>query len=385
MNAPTRGAGPIRVLIVDDSASMRQALTRIVEADRRLEVMATAADPYVAADRMRREAPDVILLDLEPPRMDGVTFLRKLMAQRPTPVVICSSLAAEGSVPLIEALEAGAVDAIAKPQAGGTRSLEEQGAAIRQALVGAACARLGGAERRSGAERRGPAQHAPPEPKLRVERIIPTIPDGKLAGHVARIPPTPPVLCIGASTGGTDALQVLLRGMPADAPGMVIVQHMPEHFTATFARRLDAISAMTVREARDGDTLAPGLALLAPGALHMALRRYDRAYRVAVFDGPPISRHRPSVDVLFRSAAYAAGPNVGAAILTGMGDDGAEGMLDLHRCGARTLAQDEASCVVYGMPREALERGGAQRSIPLDRIAGALLSEAGRARAVAGR
>lgn len=383
MTGEPRGPHPLRVLIVDDSASVRQALTRIIEQDRGFEVMGAVGDPFAAADRMRREAPDVILLDLELPRMDGLTFLRKLMAQRPTPVVVCSSLTEANSAKTLEALEAGAVEAIAKPRANTARSLEEHATQIRGALRAAACARLRGGPRRGGAGAGGLAPMGV-EPRHSADAMIPPISPGRLAAHMARIPVTEPVLCIGASTGGTEALQVVMRALPADAPPVLIVQHMPEHFTAAFARRLDGASAMEVREARDGDALRRGLALLAPGGRHLMLRRQGMEYRAIVQDGPLVARHRPSVDVLFRSAAQAAGPNAVAAILTGMGDDGAEGMLELRASGASTIAQDEATCVVYGMPKEAKDRGGARLEAALDRIGGMLLTEA-RGRTPAGR
>ncbi len=362
---------PCRVLIVDDSASARQALARIVEGDPTLEVMAVAGDPYAAAEKMRREMPDVILLDVELPRMDGLTFLRKLMAQRPVPVVICSGHAAAGSEIAMQALEAGAVEVIEKPRMDVARGLEEASQRIRQCIRAAAQARLRGAPARALARRpTAPARVASTtvEPRLKADVILAPLSPARLEEVRLSTPRTLPVICVGASTGGTEALRDLLLQMPADAPATVIVQHMPAGFTAAFARRLDQTVAMTVREAADNDELRPGLALIAPGDHHLALRRIGAGYRVRVLDGPFVSRHRPSVDVLFRSAAQGAGPNAVGLIMTGMGDDGADGLAEMRAAGARTLAQDEDSCVVFGMPKEAIARGGVQQQAPLDRL-----------------
>ncbi|PWC45781.1 chemotaxis response regulator protein-glutamate methylesterase [Azospirillum sp. TSO22-1] len=347
-------AHPIRVLIVDDSASVRRTLSEIIEADPDLTVMATAADPFVAAERIRQEIPDVVILDVEMPRMDGITFLRKLMAQRPLPVVMCSSLTEEGSQTLLLALEAGAVDIITKPRTDTRQFLVESSVRVCDAVKAAACARL----------RRGDATPRRPVPgKLSADVIMPP----PVARH-AMARTTETVVCIGASTGGTESLREVLEALPADSPGIVIVQHMPEAFTAAFARRLDGLCRIEVKEAADGDPVLPGRALIAPGNRHMLLQRSGARYHVAVKDGPLVSRHRPSVDVLFRSAAQYAGANALGIIMTGMGDDGARGLLEMKTAGAATLAQDEETCVVFGMPREAIALGAADRVVPLDRI-----------------
>ncbi|MFN3512337.1 MAG: chemotaxis response regulator protein-glutamate methylesterase [Phenylobacterium sp.] len=353
-------ADKIRVLIVDDSASVRRALAEIVASDPALEVMATAADPYEAAEQIKRAVPDVIFLDIEMPRMDGLTFLRKIMAQRPIPVVICSSLTEEGSEALMKALESGAVDVVTKPKIGTARFLQEARMRICDTAKAAAQARLFGG-------RRAPPR-LEPQAKLTADAVIPPA-----AASAAPKIATEPVICIGASTGGTEALRVILQSLPPDAPGVAVVQHMPERFTAAFARRLDGLCAVEVKEAEPGDALTAGRVLVAPGDRHMLLRRVGRRYEVALDDGPHVRRHRPSVDVLFRSAAQCAGPNAAAALLTGMGDDGAQGLLELRQSGARTFAQDEATSIVFGMPKEAIALGAAMKVLPLTRIAAELL------------
>jgi two-component system chemotaxis response regulator CheB len=374
---PARGA-KIRVLIVDDSASVRMALTDIVNGDPGMEVMATAGDPYIAAEKMKAAVPDVMILDVELPRMDGLTFLRRIMAQRPMPVVICSGHTPEGSDAMMRALEAGAVEVVAKPTLSGAAAFRESAGRIRDAVRAAAAAKLSNVMRRvAGVE----AARIAPQPKLTADAVIPPMVEGKRAGAIARIPRTERVLCIGASTGGTEALKEVLEAMPPDAPGIVIVQHMPAGFTAAFARRLNACCPVAVKEAETGDAVQRGRALIAPGDRHMSLVRQGTGYAVTVFEGPPVSRHRPSVDVLFRSAAQSAGPNATGALLTGMGDDGAAGLLELRQMGAVTIAQDEATCVVFGMPREAIARGAADLVLPLGRIAGALVKAGARARA----
>jgi two-component system chemotaxis response regulator CheB len=351
----------IRVLIVDDSPSVRMTLSEIIAADPELEVMATAADPYIAVERIRQEVPDVMFLDIEMPRMDGLTFLRKIMSQRPIPVVICSSLAEAGSDSLMQALEAGAVDVVAKPRVDTTQFLQESRMRICDAAKAAAHAKL-----------RGVKKAAPPltvEAKLTADAIVPPHSQARAAAMRAKQPQTDPIVCIGASTGGTEALREVLEKLPADSPAIVIVQHMPEKFTNAFARRLNTLCAMAVREAADGDVLAPGQVLIAPGNQHMVLRRTGTRYTVNIVDGPHVSRHRPSVDVLFRSAAQVAGRNAMGVILTGMGDDGARGLLEMREAGSHTIAQDEDSSVVFGMPREAIQRGAAVRIVPLARVA----------------
>ena len=339
---------PVKVLIIDDSAAVREALRQFVESHPQLEVMGCASDPLQAAERLRHEVPDVIVLDVEMPRMDGITFLRRLMAQHPIPVVMCSSLLAAGSRTLVEALEAGAVESIQKPQRATRRFLEESRIRIQDAILAASRARVP-ARRKPGAA---------PE-RLGVDAVLPRSPSRPMTRTTQR------VVAIGASTGGTEALRLLLQGLPGDAPPIVIVQHMPEHFTSAFAERLDTLCAISVREARDGDRMLRGQALIAPGNRHLTLRRSGASYLVSVSDGPLVNRHRPSVDVLFRSAAAAAGANALGIILTGMGDDGARGLKEMREAGARTLGQDEASCVVYGMPREAKRIGAVEREVPV--------------------
>ena len=365
MNAPaafhTRNARKVRVLIIDDSASVRQALVEIINSDPELEVMGTAADPFIAAEKIREEVPDVIFLDIELPRMDGITFLRKIMAQRPIPIVICSSLTSEGSELFMQALEAGAVEVVSKPRMDAAQYLHESRMRICDAARAAAQARL-----RSG-RRQAPA--IPIEPRLNADAIIPPLHPARQAALRTTMPLTDPIVCIGASTGGTDALREVLEKLPADAPAILIVQHMPENFTAAFARRLDTLCAVNVKEAAQGDMVMPGRVLIAPGNRHMILRRSGRNYSVDIADGPHVSRHRPSVDVLFRSAAQQAGSNASGILLTGMGDDGAAGLLEMRNMGSHTVAQDEESCVVFGMPKEAIMRNAAVKVLPLHEIA----------------
>jgi two-component system chemotaxis response regulator CheB len=360
---PSSGPRKIRVLIVDDSASVRMTLSEIISSDPQLEVMATAADPYVAAERIRQEIPDVIFLDIELPRMDGLTFMRKIMAQRPIPVVICSSLAEQGSDTLMQALEAGAVDVVTKPRVDTAQFLQDSRMRICDAAKAAAQAKLRGV-------RKSNAQRVPVEAKLNADVIIPPKLTSGAAATLAAMPATQKIICIGASTGGTEALRVVLEALPADSPGIVIVQHMPEKFTAAFASRLDGLCAVTVKEAEDGDLVIPGRVLIAPGNQHMLLHRAATRYSVNIVEGPHVSRHRPSVDVLFRSAAQKAGPNAVGILLTGMGDDGAQGLLEMKTMGSLTIAQDEESSVVFGMPKEAIERGAAAKVLGLNKIAG---------------
>ena len=345
----------IRVLIVDDSAVVRQTLSTLLSSDPEIEVMATAADPFVAAERMNDEIPDVITLDIEMPRMDGLTFLRKIMLQHPIPVVICSSLADEGAQSTLKALEYGAVEIITKPRLGTRQFLEESRTVICEAVKAAARARLGTIC----------SEHII-EPKLTADAILPQ------ATH-AMAETTEKVIAVGASTGGTEALRSLLEPLPADAPGIVIVQHMPELFTRAFADRLNGLCAITVKEAETNDTVLRGHALIAPGNHHMLLRRSGARYFVEIKEGPLVCRHRPSVDVLFRSAARYAGPNAVGVILTGMGDDGARGMLEMKEAGAYNIAQDEATSVVFGMPKEAIKLNGVHRVMALSDIPAAIL------------
>ena len=350
------GKQRIRVLIVDDSAVVRQTLREVLSSDPEIEVMATAGDPFVAAERIAEQVPDVITLDIEMPRMDGLTFLKKLMNQHPIPVVICSSLAVEGAQSTFRALEYGAVDIVTKPRLGAKQFLEDSRITLCEAVKAAACARM---------RILGPSYTV--EPKLTADAIL------SPATH-AMDETTEKVVVIGASTGGTEALKTLLETLPADTPGIVIVQHMPELFTRAFANRLDGLCAITVKEAESNDTVIRGRALIAPGNHHLLLKRSGARYYVEIKDGPLVCRHRPSVDVLFRSAARYAGPNAVGVILTGMGDDGARGMLEMKQAGARTIAQDEASCVVFGMPKEAIKLGAADKVLPLQAVAGAILT-----------
>ncbi|QSR34617.1 chemotaxis response regulator protein-glutamate methylesterase [Marinobacterium iners] len=348
----------IKVLIVDDSAVVRHALSEILGSDPGIEVIGVAADPYRAVEQLRHMKPDVMTLDVEMPRMDGLTFLRKLMSQHPIPVVICSSLVEAGETQ-VRALEYGAVDIIAKPVLGTQQFLHDSRNRIIDAIKGAAHARVSKLS----------LFNEGVKPKLNADVIL-------AAGHLALQKTTEKVIAVGSSTGGTDALRKLLGAMPGDCPAIAIVQHMPEGFTRSFANRLDQICDIRVKEAEDGDALLRGHALIAPGNRHMLIRRSGARYYVELRDGPLVSRHRPSVDVLFRSAARYAGQNAIGAILTGMGDDGANGLKEMREAGAWTLGQDEATSVVYGMPREAYLRGAVAQQLPLDGMAAAILQAA---------
>jgi two-component system chemotaxis response regulator CheB len=351
----------IRVLIVDDSAVVRRTLEKVLASDRDIEVMGAASDPYIAAEKIRREVPDVITLDVEMPRMDGITFLHKIMTQHPIPVVICSSLTDAGSETALRSLEYGAVEIILKPRVGTKQFLEESKVRICDAVKAAAQAKL---NRLIQAERIIP-------PKLTADAIL-----AKAHFHSdAMLRTTDRVVAVGASTGGTEALSDFLQAMPLDSPGIVIVQHMPENFTKAFAARLDGICSISVKEAESNDTVIRGRALIAPGNHHLLLKRSGARYYVEIKDGPLVSRHRPSVDVLFRSAARYAGKNAVGVIMTGMGDDGAKGMLEMKQAGAFTIAQDEDSCVVFGMPKKAIELNGVDRVLPLSAIPEAVISE----------
>jgi two-component system, chemotaxis family, protein-glutamate methylesterase/glutaminase len=349
----------IKVLVVDDSAVVRQTLSDILSSDPHIEVIALASNPFAAVEKIKEQVPDVITLDIEMPKMDGLTFLQKIMEQHPIPVVICSSLTPEGSETAIKALEYGAVELITKPKLGTKQFLEEFRIHICDVIKAAA--------------------------KVRVKRILPKqiITQPKLSADVILSKPsnkamtetTEKVIVVGASTGGTEALKTFLESFPPDSPGIVIVQHMPENFTKAFAIRLDGICKISVKEAQDGDTIIRGRALIAPGNHHLLLKRSGAQYYVEIKDGPLVSRHRPSVDVLFRSAARYAGKNAVAVIMTGMGDDGAKGMLELKQAGAFTIAQDEKSCVVFGMPQEAIKLGAVDKIFPLDGIAGFIINK----------
>ncbi|SDE02081.1 protein-glutamate methylesterase/protein-glutamine glutaminase [Aquimonas voraii] len=348
----------IRVLIVDDSAVVRQVLSAVLGSASDLRVIATAADPLIAMERMAVEWPDVVLLDVEMPRMDGISFLKKIMAERPTPVVVCSTLTEAGAATTLQALAAGAVNVVAKPKFGLKGFLEENAREFVQAIREAARAR----PRAIGARGSGAA------------RPVAQAANAAAAARASAMATTENVVAIGTSTGGTQALEQVLVALPRLVAGIVIVQHMPEKFTASFAKRLDSLSEIDVKEAEHGDRVLPGRALIAPGGLHMRVVRSGALYRVEVLDGPPVNRHKPSVDVLFRSVAQYAGANALGVLMTGMGDDGARGLLDMRQAGARTVAQDEASCVVFGMPREAIRLGAAETVVPLDGIADEIIA-----------
>jgi two-component system chemotaxis response regulator CheB len=347
----------IKVMIVDDSAVVRQVLSSALAEDPVIEVIGVAADPVFALEKMNRNWPDVIVLDVEMPRMDGITFLKRLMVEHPTPVVICSTLTEKGAETTMQAMAAGAVNIVTKPKVGLKQFLQDDSASLIAAVKGAAHANL----------RRLVPSSATAPAKLTADAILP-------AAHHAMAETTDRVVAIGTSTGGTQALEAVLIQLPRVCPGIVIVQHMPEKFTGAFSARLDSICQVDVREARNGDRVLAGRALIAPGGRHMLLKRNGAQYHVEIVDGPPVSRHRPSVDVLFRSVARCAGRNALGIIMTGMGDDGARGMKEMHDMGARTLAQDEESSVVYGMPKEAVKLGAVDRSVPLAAIPRAIMS-----------
>jgi two-component system chemotaxis response regulator CheB len=337
---------PIRVLIVDDSALMRQTLTSILSSDSEIEVISTAADPYIAASKIAEEVPDVITLDVEMPRMDGITFLRKIMSQHPIPIVIISSLTSKGSESAIMAMEYGAVSVLKKPSM--QSDLHGDAAkTIIEIVKGASKARV---------KRRGL--------NAIQNQIVSKIPYRESMAQTTDI-----VIAVGASTGGTEAILELLRAMPLDTNGIVIVQHMPELFTRSFSDRLNNLCGITVKEAAHGDYVIRGRALIAPGNKHLRVKRSGARYYIELDDEPPVNRHRPSVDVLFKSVAKYAGKNAIGVIMTGMGADGAAGLLEMHQAGAYTIAQDESSCVVFGMPKEAIKLGGVTKVLPLVSIA----------------
>ncbi|ABD68654.1 response regulator receiver modulated CheB methylesterase [Rhodoferax ferrireducens T118] len=345
----------IKVMVVDDSAVVRQVVAGLLADDPAIEVIAAVADPILAIARMKVQWPDVFVLDIEMPRMDGITFLKKIMAERPTPVVICSTLTEKGAQTSMAALSAGAVAIITKPKLG-----------LKQFLVDASDDLISAVK----AAARANVKRLQVVEKLTADAILPAS-----DRHDAMLQTTERVVALGTSTGGTQALEVVLTALPRVTPGIVIVQHMPEKFTAEFANRLNGLCQITVREAKNNDRVVPGRALIAPGGKHMLLRRNGAQYSVEVLDGPLVNRHRPSVDVLFRSVARCAGANALGVIMTGMGDDGAAGLAEMRKAGARTLAQDEESCVVYGMPKEAVKRGGVERSVPLGAIAREIMAQ----------
>ena len=333
----------IKVMVVDDSAVVRQVISGALARERSIEVLAAVADPIFAMQRMRSNWPDVIVLDVEMPRMDGITFLKKIMSERPTPVVICSTLTSAGAETTMQALAAGAVTIVTKPKIGVRNFLLDASADLVEAVKVACRANMRNLRPAALAERAAPPAAALKET---TERVV----------------------ALGTSTGGTQALELVLAALPRSSPGIVVVQHMPEKFTAAFSQRLDNLCEIEVKEAQDNDRVLPGCALIAPGGKQMTLKRSGALYYVEVKDAPPVNRHCPSVDVLFRSVAKHAGRNALGVIMTGMGHDGARGLLEMHRAGARTVAQDEASCVVFGMPKEAIKLGGAEKVLPLHAI-----------------
>ncbi|HYD40126.1 MAG TPA: chemotaxis response regulator protein-glutamate methylesterase [Anaeromyxobacter sp.] len=337
----------IRVLVVDDSAVVRNVFQQELSKDPGIEVVGTAPDPYVARDLILEKEPDVITLDVEMPRMDGITFLHKIMRYRPTAVIVVSSLTPAGGALALEALSAGACDVMCKP--GAAYSVGDMTADLLQKVKDVAAA---------GIRALPSAAVEPPSPLRALTRT------------------TNQVVAIGASTGGTVAVERILKALPPNAPGVIITQHMPELFTRYFATRLKEVSKLDAREAEGGESVVPGVALVAPGNKHLLLRRSGARYVVEVKDGPRVNRHRPSVDVMFRSVAHSAGRNAVGVLLTGMGADGAQGLLAMHEAGARTVAQDEASCVVFGMPKVAIELGAVDEVLPVDRIAGEIVKAA---------
>jgi Chemotaxis response regulator containing a CheY-like receiver domain and a methylesterase domain len=343
----------IQVMIIDDSAVVRQTLSQVLSEESDISIVSTASDPLDAAEKLKHLVPDVIVLDIEMPRMDGLTFLKKLMSQHPLPVIICSSKAEAGSQNVFQAMQFGAVDIIQKPKVGTKEFIEESRVMISDSIRAAYLTRV---------KKISPALAHTVAPKLTADVIMP------LPTHNIAIDTTESVVVVGASTGGTEALKVFLEQLPIDCPGVVIVQHMPEHFTAAFAARLDGICAVSIKEAEDNDTVLRGRVLIAPGNKHLLLKRAGARYYVEVKAGPLVSRHRPSVDVLFRSTARYAGKNAIGVIMTGMGDDGARGMLEMKTAGAYTIAQDEDSCVVFGMPKEAIKLGAVDKIVPLGEI-----------------
>ncbi|HEB26332.1 MAG TPA: chemotaxis response regulator protein-glutamate methylesterase [Porticoccus sp.] len=346
---------PIRVLIVDDSALIRKLLTKILGEARGIEVVGVAGDPLIARDKIKALNPDVLTLDVEMPRMDGLTFLGNLMRLRPMPVVMVSSLTEKGASVTMDALALGAVDFVTKPKIDISHSLETYADELISKVKAAAAAKL-----------QPKAQLDEPAPVYSADAVIPQVSKKFFST-------TDKIIAIGASTGGTEAIKDVLLGLPPDAPGIVIAQHIPPGFSAAFAERMDRVTALSVKEAEDGDQVLPGHVFIAPGDKHLLLTRSGTRYVCRLSDGELVNRHRPSVDVLFRSVLQSAGNNAVAAILTGMGADGAEGLLELHQSGLHTIAQDEASSVVWGMPGEAVKRGGASEVLTLGKVARALI------------
>jgi two-component system chemotaxis response regulator CheB len=347
---------PLNVLVVDDSAVVREVMTAVLAQEQDI-VVATASDPLIAMQKMRHQRPDVIILDLEMPRMDGLTFLRQIMRSDPMPVVVCSALTGVGTALGLQAIEEGAVDVVTKPRLGVKEFLYESAVTLIDAVRAAHRSR----------QTLGRAALMTPTPQRSADAVFPAKPANPLGRASDK------VIAIGASTGGTEALRVILEALPPDAPGLLIVQHMPEGFTKAFAQRLNQTCRIEVKEAESGDRVLAGRALIAPGNRHILVSAFTGKFIVDVVDGPLVSRHRPSVDVLFRSVAQSVGANAIGVILTGMGSDGADGLLKMKQAGAATIAQDEASCVVFGMPKEAIERGAAGQVAGLGQIAECIL------------
>jgi two-component system chemotaxis response regulator CheB len=345
----------IQILVVDDSALVRQFMTEVIASQPDMALLATAPDPIAAMARMQKQWPDVILLDVEMPKMDGITFLKQIMAQRPTPVVICSSLTEQGAALTLEAFSAGAVAVFTKAKLGVRQHLQSIANQLIRSIREASLART-------------TAPRTAPRPSVNAAPAV-------LTPHTL-VHTTDRVVAIGTSTGGTIALENILTQLPQDVPGIVIVQHMPEKFTAAFAERLNGLCAIEVREAKNGDRVLQGCALIAPGGYHTQVVRNGAFYCTEVFDAPPVNRHKPSVDVLFRSVAKSVGRNALGMILTGMGDDGARGLLNMRQAGANTIAQDEASSVVFGMPKEAIKLGAAEQIFSLSQMP-AMISQFG--------
>lgn len=356
----------IKVYVVDDSAVVRQTLMHLLSGDPEIELVGSAPNPLIAGPAIRKVRPDVLLLDIEMPGMDGLTFLRQVMAESPIPTVICSTLTSHGSAVALEALAAGAVAVVAKPRLGLKQFLEDSRRELVSTLKAAARTRPRAALAAGGS---GPRLAS----MLSVAGATRGGAHAGVSAGLHALAMNKPVV-IGSSTGGTQALERVLTTLPGDAPGIAITQHMPEKFTAMYAERLNGLCAVNVREARDGDRLERGVVLIAPGGRHLQLRNAGGQYFAKVIDGPPVNRHKPSVDVLFRSVAECAGRDVLAIILTGMGDDGARGMKQLHDLGARTIAQDEASCVVFGMPKAAIALGAVDVIMPIGQVARAILA-----------
>lgn len=365
----------IKVMIVDDSASVRMVLRQVLEQDPGIEVIAAAHDPFIADNYLKKAWPDVIILDVEMPKKDGITYLREIMKRRPTPVVICSSFTQKNATITIEAMRAGAVEILTKPKIGVQDYLSDASMMIIDAVKSASQVNLSNLKKNVKSvsvepkeiKSRNVWQKQKIEPRHTADVILSSASGESVTADTEKF------IAIGASAGGTQAIEIILKALPVDVPGIVIVQHMPENFTDAFAQRLDHVCALHVKEASDNDVIERGTVLVAPGNRHLLIKRNGPGYGVEIKDGPPVSRHRPAVDVLFRSVAKFAGKNALGIILTGMGDDGAAGMVEMHKSGVRTVAQDENTSIVFGMPREAINRGAVDQVLPLGEISGEML------------